>query len=204
VLLSRFVHLCVVAQTVAVVMCCSCCKSCSTLLILFFCSHAPCCCSSVHHSPNFMVFINLCYCRRCSVLESVPRCSPANLYLGPVAMLSFSPQPVCCCRLCYCSHCAFQPIYVHSKLVVVDDELLFTGSANMDDMSFFFSSELNLNVFDPTLAMVGCGWGVLGIGVVVVGLGGWCRGWVVLVGTLTGCCAVVVGWVVLWFGGGVV
>ncbi len=47
-----------------------------------------------------------------------------------------------------------KPIYVHSKLCVVDDELLFTGSANMDDMSFFFSSEINLNVYDAALAKV--------------------------------------------------
>lgn len=45
-----------------------------------------------------------------------------------------------------------KPIYVHSKLVIVDDELIVTGSANMDDMSFFYSSELTLNISNPALA----------------------------------------------------
>ena len=45
-----------------------------------------------------------------------------------------------------------KPIYVHSKLVIVDDELIVTGSANMDDMSFFYSSELTLNIADARLA----------------------------------------------------
>jgi phospholipase D1/2 len=45
-----------------------------------------------------------------------------------------------------------KPIYVHSKLIVIDDNLLVTGSANMDDMSFFYSSELTLLITDPKLS----------------------------------------------------
>ncbi len=45
-----------------------------------------------------------------------------------------------------------KPIYVHSKLLVADDKLLLTGSANMDDMSFFYSSELTLLVVDEELS----------------------------------------------------
>ncbi len=45
-----------------------------------------------------------------------------------------------------------KPIYVHSKLVIADDELMLTGSANMDDMSFFYSSELTLSIANANLA----------------------------------------------------
>jgi len=39
-----------------------------------------------------------------------------------------------------------KPIYVHSKLSIVDDEYLVIGSTNMDNMSFFYSSELSATV----------------------------------------------------------
>ncbi len=45
-----------------------------------------------------------------------------------------------------------KPIYVHSKLVIADDERLFIGSANMDDMSFYYSSELAVQLHSATLA----------------------------------------------------
>lgn len=45
-----------------------------------------------------------------------------------------------------------KPIYVHSKLLVADDKLLLTGSANMDDMSFFYSSELTLLIASEELS----------------------------------------------------
>lgn len=54
--------------------------------------------------------------------------------------------------LCQQDRGRIKPIYVHTKLVVADDETLLTGSANMDDMSFFFSSELALLVHDAALA----------------------------------------------------
>ena len=45
-----------------------------------------------------------------------------------------------------------KPIYVHSKVVIVDDEYADVGSANMDNMSFFFSSELSLRLLCPNVA----------------------------------------------------
>jgi len=45
-----------------------------------------------------------------------------------------------------------RPIYVHSKLAIVDDERIITGSTNMDNMSFFYSSELSLSITSPQLA----------------------------------------------------
>jgi hypothetical protein len=47
---------------------------------------------------------------------------------------------------------ALKPIYVHSKVVIVDDEYADIGSANMDNMSFFFSSELSLRLLCPNVA----------------------------------------------------
>jgi len=43
-------------------------------------------------------------------------------------------------------------IYVHSKLVIVDDELVVTGSTNMDNVSFFYSSELSFTLYNKDLA----------------------------------------------------
>eukprot|EP01102_Stenamoeba_stenopodia_P013684 TRINITY_DN4473_c1_g1_i1.p1 TRINITY_DN4473_c1_g1~~TRINITY_DN4473_c1_g1_i1.p1 ORF type:complete len:974 (+),score=221.89 TRINITY_DN4473_c1_g1_i1:104-3025(+) len=45
-----------------------------------------------------------------------------------------------------------KPIYVHSKLSIVDDEFLVIGSTNMDNMSFFYSSELSATVISSDLA----------------------------------------------------
>jgi len=45
-----------------------------------------------------------------------------------------------------------KPIYVHSKMAIVDDEWILTGSTNMDNMSFFYSSELSLSITSPQLA----------------------------------------------------
>jgi len=43
-------------------------------------------------------------------------------------------------------------IYVHSKLLIVDDEVVVTGSTNMDNVSFFYSSELSLILYHQKLA----------------------------------------------------
>jgi len=45
-----------------------------------------------------------------------------------------------------------KPIYVHSKLAIIDDEWVLTGSTNMDNMSFFYSSELSLTISNDQLA----------------------------------------------------
>jgi len=45
-----------------------------------------------------------------------------------------------------------KPIYVHSKLCIVDDEYIITGSTNLDNMSFFYSSELSLTIYNAQLA----------------------------------------------------
>ncbi|EFA81758.1 phospholipase D [Heterostelium album PN500] len=45
-----------------------------------------------------------------------------------------------------------KPIYIHSKLILVDDQLFNVGSTNMDNMSFFHSSELTASIVDPKLA----------------------------------------------------
>jgi len=50
------------------------------------------------------------------------------------------------------SSARIKPIYVHSKLAIVDDEWMLTGSTNMDNMSFFYSSELSVTVSNPLLA----------------------------------------------------
>ena len=36
-----------------------------------------------------------------------------------------------------------------SKVIVADDEVLLTGSANMDNVSFFHSSELSVRIHSP-------------------------------------------------------
>jgi len=45
-----------------------------------------------------------------------------------------------------------KPIYVHTKLIIVDDEYLITGSTNMDNVSFFYSTELSVEIHDKTVA----------------------------------------------------
>ena len=49
-------------------------------------------------------------------------------------------------------HNVSKPIYVHSKLIIVDDEYLDIGSTNMDNMSFYYSSEVSLRISDPKVA----------------------------------------------------
>jgi cardiolipin synthase A/B len=46
----------------------------------------------------------------------------------------------------------YQKGIVHSKLMVVDQEWSFVGSANMDIRSFRLNFELNTAILDPTLA----------------------------------------------------
>jgi phosphatidylserine/phosphatidylglycerophosphate/cardiolipin synthase-like enzyme len=44
------------------------------------------------------------------------------------------------------------PIYIHSKVAVVDDRWLTVGSANLNEHSLFNDSEVNVVTNDPTLA----------------------------------------------------
>jgi phosphatidylserine/phosphatidylglycerophosphate/cardiolipin synthase-like enzyme len=44
------------------------------------------------------------------------------------------------------------PLYVHSKVAIVDDRWLTIGSANLNEHSFFNDSEMNLIVCEPQLA----------------------------------------------------
>ncbi len=44
------------------------------------------------------------------------------------------------------------PIYVHSKLAIVDDAWLTVGSANLNEHSLFNDTEMNLVTHDPALA----------------------------------------------------
>jgi len=46
----------------------------------------------------------------------------------------------------------YRPIYVHSKIAIVDDEWLMVGSANMNDRGFVTDSELNVLIHDTDLA----------------------------------------------------
>jgi phosphatidylserine/phosphatidylglycerophosphate/cardiolipin synthase-like enzyme len=43
-------------------------------------------------------------------------------------------------------------IYVHSKLLIVDDKMVCIGSSNMDNLSFNLSSELNMNIYNAQVA----------------------------------------------------
>ncbi|PRP83108.1 hypothetical protein PROFUN_09787 [Planoprotostelium fungivorum] len=45
-----------------------------------------------------------------------------------------------------------EPVYIHSKICIIDDEWILTGSSNMDNMSFFYSSELSFSMMNPALA----------------------------------------------------
>jgi len=45
-----------------------------------------------------------------------------------------------------------KPIYVHAKLAIVDDTFLVNGSTNMDNISFFYCSEVSAAVHNPELA----------------------------------------------------
>jgi hypothetical protein len=44
-------------------------------------------------------------------------------------------------------------IYIHSKMTIVDDKFVSIGSSNMDSLSFFKSSEINLNVYSSSIAI---------------------------------------------------
>eukprot|EP01117_Protostelium_nocturnum_P019954 TRINITY_DN8780_c0_g1_i1.p1 TRINITY_DN8780_c0_g1~~TRINITY_DN8780_c0_g1_i1.p1 ORF type:complete len:862 (-),score=242.51 TRINITY_DN8780_c0_g1_i1:109-2694(-) len=46
-----------------------------------------------------------------------------------------------------------KPIYIHSKIAIIDDEWILSGSSNMDNMSFFYSSELTFSILNPELAV---------------------------------------------------
>ncbi|KAL0487482.1 phospholipase D [Acrasis kona] len=46
---------------------------------------------------------------------------------------------------------AIKSIYVHSKLMIVDDKILCNGSANMDNLSFQQSSEYNVNILSEAI-----------------------------------------------------
>lgn len=43
-------------------------------------------------------------------------------------------------------------IYVHTKMVIIDDQWVLTGSTNMDNVSFFYSSELSVEIHHPSVA----------------------------------------------------
>lgn len=43
-------------------------------------------------------------------------------------------------------------IYVHSKVTLIDDMWMVTGSTNMDNVSFFHSSELSIELYSPAIA----------------------------------------------------
>ncbi len=45
-----------------------------------------------------------------------------------------------------------RPIYVHSKIAIMDDAWLMVGSANMNDWGFVTDSELNVLIHDAGLA----------------------------------------------------
>lgn len=42
--------------------------------------------------------------------------------------------------------------FLHSKVVIVDDEICTVGSANMDIRSFFLNFEINVFIYDPKIA----------------------------------------------------
>ena len=52
---------------------------------------------------------------------------------------------------CFLCATAF-PVYIHSKVCVVDDHVLLTGSANMDNTSAFRSTELSASIHNKELA----------------------------------------------------
>ncbi len=47
---------------------------------------------------------------------------------------------------------AVEPIYLHSKLRLVDDRYLSVGSCNMNNRGYLYEGELNLSVLDPAVA----------------------------------------------------
>lgn len=87
--------------------------------------------------------------RRCKkqvgILENILQWNCSNWYLSFSFDIPFS-------RISVMTIFAVKPIYVHSKLSIVDDEWILTGSTNMDNMSFFYSSELSITITNAELA----------------------------------------------------
>jgi cardiolipin synthase len=46
----------------------------------------------------------------------------------------------------------YQPTFIHAKLLIIDDQWVSVGSANLDNRSFRLNDEANLNVLDTTFA----------------------------------------------------
>ena len=46
----------------------------------------------------------------------------------------------------------YQPTMLHTKLLVIDNEMVSVGSTNFDPRSFRLNDEANLNVYDTTFA----------------------------------------------------
>ena len=42
--------------------------------------------------------------------------------------------------------------FIHSKLIVVDDEVVSTGTANFDYRSFYQNFEINVNIYEKDVA----------------------------------------------------
>lgn len=56
-----------------------------------------------------------------------------------------------CCLYARTTHTA-DPIYVHAKIGIIDDQWLTIGSANLNEHSLFNDTELNIVTHDPPLA----------------------------------------------------
>jgi phosphatidylserine/phosphatidylglycerophosphate/cardiolipin synthase-like enzyme len=59
---------------------------------------------------------------------------------------------VLACTLYARAGAVFDPVYVHAKIGIVDDEWLTLGSANLNEHSLFNDTEMNVVVHDPQLA----------------------------------------------------
>ena len=46
----------------------------------------------------------------------------------------------------------YQPTMLHTKLLIIDNEMVSVGSTNFDPRSFRLNDEANLNVYDTTFA----------------------------------------------------
>lgn len=46
----------------------------------------------------------------------------------------------------------YQPTMLHTKLLIIDNEMVSVGSTNFDPRSFRLNDEANLNIYDPTFA----------------------------------------------------